>query len=183
MANKRPDRARPARPEEEPLDPFPGITGDPVEPTTSQGNTGGLFDDAGDGTIGEITRPPSERPEPPADQGGRQRNQPPRDRGESRSVGQATTSGTNSSSGNPVAGGVAVGPGRGSDVGTIGPSMRDDLGGGLSGGTMGGERETDVGGGLSGAPRSGIGSGRDPDFQADTRQREGRKIGAEDDEH
>jgi hypothetical protein len=58
-------------------------------------------------------------------------------------------------------GGVAVSGGRGSDVGTVGGGMEEDLSsgttGGMSGGTMGGSRESDLGGGLSGGMRSGTG--------------------------
>jgi hypothetical protein len=59
-------------------------------------------------------------------------------------------------------GGVAVSGGRGSDVGTVGGGMEDELSpgttGGMSGGTMGGSRESDLGGGLSGGMRSGMGT-------------------------
>jgi hypothetical protein len=58
-------------------------------------------------------------------------------------------------------GGVAVSPGRGSDLGTVGGGMEDEaspnVSGGMSGGTMGGSRESDIGGGLSGGMRSGMG--------------------------
>jgi hypothetical protein len=59
-------------------------------------------------------------------------------------------------------GGVAVSAGRGSDVGTVGGGMEDELmpgtTGGMSGGTFGGSRESDLGGGLSGGMRSGMGT-------------------------
>lgn len=85
-------------------------------------------------------------------------------------------------SGPAPAGGVAINAGRGSDIGSTGPTMRDDLGGGVSGGTTGGARERDTGGGLSGAMRSDVGSGRDPDLDSVKHPREQRPVGTQDDD-
>lgn len=262
------------RPED--LEFLPGVTGEKVEKTYSQGNTGGLLIDPEDGTIGEADRALGqalhervreneqlldelEHPRP----GG----QPPREQalgapeaaptpagpgisagtntdqagelpnsstgavgvgragmgaggGRGRGSGAGGSSGTSShgpgdnlgrdlgsgaysggsqgsspaggltgaagqasgSAGGPPAGGVAVNPGRGGDVGTIGPTTRDDLGGGMSGGTTGGARERDTGGGLSGALRDDMGSGRDPDLDSVRHPREQRPVGTQADD-
>ncbi|GAB4200087.1 MAG: hypothetical protein OHK0022_20870 [Roseiflexaceae bacterium] len=264
---RNPIRPSPRQPDE--LNPLPGVTGEPVEKSYGSGNTGGLFVDPGDGTIGhagheqggqgdQATRsravgadvpPVDTSPGGPAragtniDRAAELPNSPSSDvsgapgsgmgsshvggmsagtgrgRGSdiggsvgtsgrgpgdnlgidagggaysSGSPGDAATGGLTGdvgqqglarrSSGNPAAGGVAVNPGRGSDLGTIGPTTRDDLGGGLSGGTTGGLREQDTGGGLSGDMHNAMGSGRAPDLDASAGAPEQRRAGTEDDE-
>lgn len=274
MSDPRSDSER--RPEE--LDILPGITGEKVEKTYAQGNTGGLLIDPDDGTIGEAVRDLEQalhdrvqeneqlldeiehpergqreqavgeaaRPAPAGqagpsatagtniDQAGELPNSSTgavgvgragvgagggRGRGSDtggsygtsghgpgdnlgRDVGSGTYSGGSQGSspsggltgkigtpdvsprtaGPSPAGGVAVNAGRGSDVGSSGPTMRDDLGGGVSGGTTGGARERDAGGGLSGAMRTDVGSGRDPDLDSAKHPREQRPVGTQDDD-
>lgn len=52
MTRKRGDPIRPSPQRPDQLNPLPGITGAPVEKSYGSGNTGGLFVDPGDGTIG-----------------------------------------------------------------------------------------------------------------------------------
>ncbi|HEU4325153.1 MAG TPA: hypothetical protein VFS21_18575 [Roseiflexaceae bacterium] len=264
MTRRRGDPIRPSprRPEE--LNPLPGVTGEPVEKSYGSGNTGGLFVDPGDGTIGHAGQgdqakrsravgadaaPVDTSPGEPTragtniDRASELPNSPSSDvsgalgsgmgaghvggmsagtgrgRGSdiggsvgtsgrgpgdnlgidagggaysSGSPGDAATGGLTGdvgqqgparrSSGTPIAGGVAVNPGRGSDLGTIGPTTRDDLGGGMSGGTTGGLRERDTGGGLSGDMHNDMGSGRAPDLDATAGAPEQRRVGTEDDD-
>lgn len=224
MSSLQDDQKRP-----EDLELLPGVTGDKVEKTYSQGNTGGLLIDPEDGTIGEADRAlgqalhervreneqmlnelehPQPGGQPAQEQALGAPSAPPTPAGSGISAGtnvdqagELPNSSTGAvgvgragmgagggrgrgggSQGNSPSGGVAVNPGRGSDVGMIGPTTRDDLGGGMSGGTTGGARERDTGGGLSGAPRNDMGSGRDPDLDSVRHPREQRPVGTQADD-
>ncbi|MCU0491948.1 MAG: hypothetical protein MUD01_10190 [Chloroflexaceae bacterium] len=72
-----------------------------------------------------------------------------------------SSQGTRSNPSAPLAGGVAVNAGRGSNLGIEGGTSGDLLatsGSGMAGGTTGGSRESDVGGGLSGGMPSAMGA-------------------------
>jgi hypothetical protein len=157
--NKQLNKARDQRPQDEQLNPLPGITGPGAEKTEMSrigGQTGGLYSDPGDGTLGKVGQEARERALVDPYAGLAESGMT--DGTSISPISQAVPSGDLAGTG----GGVAVSGGRGSDVGTVGGGMAPDLsasvGGGMSGGTMGGSRESDLGGGLSGGMRSGMGT-------------------------
>ncbi len=88
----------------------------------------------------------------------------------------------------PTAGGVAVDPGRGADLGGDIGMATDDFTPGMSSANAGGSRESDLGGGLSGGMESGMGkevsggmgSGEGGDTNADPRNEDtGRAMEGE----